>query len=531
MSKIKSWTLLFSFLLTVNYVSGQSGNLWGNLQKGKYNVGFTTLQKYDLSRTPIREQKKLPAEQQKGRAVQINIWYPSNQRLKKLSFLHYLTLTSREIDFRQSSIKPDELVDLVAQEQSNSHGININKEGLKEFIRKDYKMEGMPDASPAKGKFPVILIGPETAFKWCVMAEYFASNGYVVVVTPNTGSSEKLMDFERSLFEKQNFIIADHTSIDDLRYVMSEIKTLKYADASQIGILGYSSGVSIGIGLITTGIEAKAIVSLEGAIGGYIGGEVLSMTAFYSPHAITQPLLHIFTPGFGYDHHWINEYKYSDRTIIATYPVRHEDFTSYGPLEKFIPGISGKPKAAPQLAFEIGALYTLNFFNAHILKDKDAIKFIENDLSQNSIPQSFQQEVEDEWKGIKRLKGLQTFDEHELKDIYDKSGFEGVKKIYDDLAEINTQPVSKSTFYNLGRFLKTVEEKEAWYSAYLKSFPNSSEAHYLLAEAKQKLKKNEEAIKLYEKTLELFNQTDHILLENIFKNVINRRLKILRGEI
>src|SRR5687767_12097088 len=103
-SQMKFRTYLLILFLTVGSVSGQTGNLWGNLQRGGYNVGFTTLWKYDLSRNPLQEQKNLPVEQQKGRPVQINIWYPTNQRLKKLNFLHYLNLTAREVDFKQANI-------------------------------------------------------------------------------------------------------------------------------------------------------------------------------------------------------------------------------------------------------------------------------------------------------------------------------------------------------------------------------------------------------------------------------------------
>ena len=512
-----------------NPALGQNADLWGNLKAGRYGVGFTTLWRYDTSRSAIREQQNLPPGQQVGRSMQINIWYPTVERSKRVSFADYVSLTARETDFRQTNLNAEALVEIVAKEQLDSHGISINKSGMLEYMRRPIPMRAMHGATPAPGKFPVILIGPETAFKWCVMAEFLATHGYVVAITPNSGASEKLMDFERTLFEKERFVIANETSIDDMRYMLGQVKAIKFADSSRVGVLGYSSGATIGIGLVNKGAEVKALVSLEGAIGGYVGGEVLSLTPFYSPYTVTMPILHVFTPSFGFDHYWIDQYKYSDRMIIATYPVRHEDFTTYGAMERFVPGISGRARQNPQLAFETAALYSLNFFNAHVRREDKAIKFLTNDLRENNIPPGFQDGVSTDWRGIRRLAALKTIDEHGLNRLYKEGGFARVQEIYKELTREDPKPFSKSTYFNFGRFLSEPEEKEFWYSAYLKSYPESSEAHYLLGEVKQKLGRKEEAVRLYEKTLEIFDRTDHIILEKIFRGVIERRLKVLRG--
>jgi tetratricopeptide (TPR) repeat protein len=507
----------------------QDSKILGELEMGQYDIGFTTFYEYDRSRPFIREQIKLPSDQKIGRPIQINVWYPAKEGKEFLTILDYFKLTTKEIDFKADISSVSEVVKAVKREQINSHGIEINEEGLVKFLKEKKVMKAGLNATPSNGKFPIIIIGPETAFKWCFLAEFLASHGYVVVMTPKTGSSEKLPDFERTLFEKEAFIRAVQASHSDLQFVTSFIKELPYTDGSKLGLFGYSSNISDGLGLITRGVNFDAIVSLEGSIGGYTGGEVLSMSPFYSPYAITQPLLHIFSPSFGFNDYWISQYKYCERTLIATYDIRHDHFTTYGVLEEFVSDISGQAKKPPKLALKTAYTYSLNFFDSHLKSSTDAQRFVQQGLKENGIQSDFQHGLEDKWLGIKRLPALKTYDEYELQVIQLEGGFESVEEIYQELVKDNPQPFSKSTFFNFGRFLSSIEEKEKWYTYYTEAYKDFSEPYFLLAQEKQKLNKKDEAIRNYQVALDLFNKTDHVILEDIFTRIINRRLENLKN--
>ncbi len=522
-SFILFWLVCFSALL-----SAQENQIWGNLVKGKYNIGFTSYYHYDVSRPPLYEQRLLSSSQKVGRPIPINVWYPSTQKGNLISMLDYFKLTTREVDFQKDINQLDEIIKLVQQEQTNSHGVELNTAGLRSFLETNPLMKASVDIGPADGKFPLIIIGPETAFKWSLMAEYLASYGYVVVTTPMTGSTEKLPDFERTLFEKESFVKADDASISDLQFTLAKVKELPYVDNTQIGLLGYSSNISHGIGLISKGLKFDAIVSLEGAIGGFLGGEVLSMLPYHSPYKIKQPLLHIYNPAFGYDDYWVKQYKYADRMLIATYDIRHEHLTTYGALNKLIPGISGSTNHSPELALKTAYAYTLNFFNYHLKGSKKAQEFLQRSLVENKVAEEFQQGVDTKYLGIQRLAAMKTYDEYELNTFYRDADFNKIQRLYEKLSTVNPQPFSKSTFFNFGRFLKSTEEKEIWYSNYVASYPNFSEPYFLLGQEKQRLKKKIEAINNYETALALFDKTDHILLENIFSRVIKRRLLKLK---
>lgn len=508
----------------------QSDAILGELKLGQYDIGFQTFYEYDRSRPMLQEQKKLAARQQLGRPIQINIWYPAKTGNKALTLLDYFKLSTTEVDFTNDVQSVAEIVNAASREQMNSHGIAINEEGLRQFLKEPKVMKAKLQATPASGEFPIVIIGPETAFKWCVFGEFLASHGYVVVMTPKTGSSEKRPDFERTLFEKKAFLRGAEASYSDLQFVVSFVKELPFADKTKLGLFGYSSNISNGLGLITRGVDFHAIVSLEGAIGGYIGGEVLSMNPFYSPYEITQPLLHIFSPAFGFNRHWISQFKYAERTLIATYDIRHDHFTTYGILEEYVPNISGKSKHSPKLAIQTAYDYSLNFFDQHLKASSTAEGFMQNSLEANGIEEAFQQELDTEWVGIERLPAMKTYDEYELKVILQEQGFAIIEGIYDELTSTNEQPFSKSTFFNFGRFLSSTAEKEKWYTYYVKSYPNFSESHFLLAQEKQKLDKKDEAIKYYEQALELFEQTEHVILEDIFARIIKERLEKLKNQ-
>lgn len=512
-----------------NLLFGQSNSLFGNLELGQYNIGFTTYYEYDRSRPILQEQKELATDQKEGRPIQINVWYPSETGNASITLLDYFKLTSKEVDFTADLTSIEEVVKAVKQEQANSHGIAINEEGLRQYLLEPKPMKANLNAEPVQGKFPIILIGPETAFKWCVFGEFLASHGYVVVMTPKAGSSEKLPDFERTLFEKEAFVRGAEASYSDLQFVASFVKKLPYADKTQVGLFGYSSNISNGLGLITRGVDFDAIVSLEGAIGGYIGGEVLSMNPFYSPYEITQPLLHIFSPAFGFNDYWISQFKYCERTLIATYDIRHDHFTTYGILEEFVSNISGKVKNSPKLAIQTAYDYTLKFFDQHLKASTTAKRFMQNSLEENNIEPNFQKGIEQKWLGITRFPALKSYDEYELEAILSESGFAAIEKIYAELTQFDNQPFSKSTFFNFGRFLSSIEEKEKWYAYYVKAYKDFSEPYFLLAQEKQKLNKKDEAVKNYEMALELFHKTDHVILEDIFARIINSRLEKLKN--
>ena len=64
------------------------------LEPSLYKPGFISLTRFDASRPAIKEQ---PVKD-KGRIIQINIWYPSAANTKQLCFKDYVNLVSKELD-------------------------------------------------------------------------------------------------------------------------------------------------------------------------------------------------------------------------------------------------------------------------------------------------------------------------------------------------------------------------------------------------------------------------------------------------
>src|SRR5215203_1582008 len=78
--------------------------LWGNLERGAYDVGFTSLFVYDKSRPTLSNLTGLVPESPKGRQMQINIWYPARESTKsRMTVADYAELLARQIEFEPST--------------------------------------------------------------------------------------------------------------------------------------------------------------------------------------------------------------------------------------------------------------------------------------------------------------------------------------------------------------------------------------------------------------------------------------------
>ncbi len=498
-------------------------NLLGSLKTGPHTVGFMSQHHWDGSRPPIKEQIN-----KSGRGIQVNIWYPAQSDGHPMELLDYIKLVSKESNPMKTHSSIKDWVSELSQEQMNSHGISLNESGLIQLLQQDIPMLAHRGASPKPGPFPVIIIGPETAFKWAITAEFIASHGFVVATVPITGTDTKRPNHEQTLFDVQAVIKGLQTEIKDLQFLINVIRNLSHADINQTGLLGYSSNVTAGLGLALNGFEFKAVVSLEGGIGG-LGGELLSLLPEYSLHRQSIPVVHFFNPAAPHDLQWLEGMRYAERLIIATYDIRHEQLTSYGALAEYVKDLSGTEKKQPRLAYEVATNYALNYFNAHLKNASPAMNYIQGALSEIGVSEIFQEGVNSEWIGIKRMKAYKLVSFEELEKVYSKSNYEGIQQLLDQLLLKDQAPFSKQTFYNFGQLIKKNNNKIHWYKHYVGAYPEFSEAHYLLATAAQKEQLFAMAKKHYQKALALFDQTDHVVLEEIFTRIIKNRLSKIKS--
>jgi hypothetical protein len=173
-------------------------------------------------------------------------------------------------------------------------------------------------ATPADGRFPLVLFAHATPFGQLAMSEYLASHGMVVAgVMPRVGY--------------RLGVDAIRTMIEDLETARRTISTHPFVDASRTAVVGASNGAFGAVGL---GLRAPiaAIVSLDGTIAERAAARILPELAAIEPLPPQPQVLHLYTP----DNAYLDLAQLKARgpacAAVRVPSVAHADFLSFGVL-------------------------------------------------------------------------------------------------------------------------------------------------------------------------------------------------------
>lgn len=317
------------------------------LVPGNIKPGFISITRFDTSRPAVREQ---PVGD-KARIIQVNIWYPSAADTRRMRFADYVGLVGKELDnsaansnWKQKGI--DKYFEWPA-----AAGADKNK--FIAFLDKKIPMLACRNAKWLKQKYPLIMLVHGFASDHAYLAEYLASFGYVVMHVPVKGTKQYELDYEGLGLESQ---------VLDYEFALSTLqKEFPYL-SDEAAVVGYSFGGQSAVALALRNRSVKAVVSLDGGIGSFFGAQLLSNQPYYNEKDITAPVLHLYNPADPYtDLTWFNNTRYSERFLAAMKNMQHGHFTSFGLLNKDIPGIMGKEVADPGNGYEAVMLLTKEF--------------------------------------------------------------------------------------------------------------------------------------------------------------------------
>jgi pimeloyl-ACP methyl ester carboxylesterase len=171
------------------------------------------------------------------------------------------------------------------------------------------------------------------------MGEYLASFGYVVMQVPVKGTMQYELDYEGKGLE---------TQVLDYEFALSVLeKEFPYL-SGEAAVAGFSFGGQSAVALALRNKSIKSVTSLDGGIGSVFGAQLLSNQTYYSEQDIVVPILHLYNPDDPYtDLTWFKSIPYSERFLAAMKNMQHGHFTSFGLLNKIVPGIMGKETADP----------------------------------------------------------------------------------------------------------------------------------------------------------------------------------------
>lgn len=354
---------------------------------GPYRVGLKVVEQYDHSRIyrSLTDDLGKPYQGERARPLQTLVWYPAeNSDAKPMTVGDYGNLMATEIGFGKPRMSM-EAKEWIA--------------GMAPTLRTG--MWAVRDAPPAAGHFPVIIYAPSfSAMSWenADLCEYLATNGYVVVASPDMGLATRNMTNDLAGIDAQ---------ARDISFLIGFARTLPDTDASGVAVAGFSWGGISNLFAAARDNRIRALVALDGSMRYYAG--LVKQAGDVHPEQMTIPLLyfaqgeitledqaHYFTdPGKNEGPNVLNAWTHGDLVMVHMLGLIHTEYSSmYQRNEEVWKGFSGVQKADYEredgvTGYAWVARYTLQFLNAYLKRDDAALAFLKKTPAENGAPKHF----------------------------------------------------------------------------------------------------------------------------------------------
>ncbi len=324
--------------------AGRPPALWGPLSPGPHGVGYRVLQAADPDRSARGTDGPRP--------VQIVVWYPTAARFaaggSRVRDVWLLTAAQDGSAPPPAAAAAARLERFVALLASNG----VPQEAARAWL--DGPLAGVPDAAPAAGRWPLVLIAQgnfQAAYDQAVLAELLASHGYAVATTPSPSLIDGPMAEGESPFRQ-----ADAQALD-LAFAVSRLRRLGWVDTRRVAVVGHSFGARAAL-LLGLRLPLAGVVSLDGGIANRQGGDWLDGVAF-DRAGWTTPLLHLYEegdPAIDPDFTLLDALVNAPRTVVRVDGLPHLGFTSLGLAAGVVPGFSLGPGTPPDVAARAAAV-------------------------------------------------------------------------------------------------------------------------------------------------------------------------------
>lgn len=352
MKKLLSFLFLFSILRSAAQVD--------KLSPGKWIPGFTSITRYDSSRPAVAEQ----ADKSKGRILQINLWYPSMGGTRKTHFADYVELVGKELDGSKAAHPLQKGTDKYFEWPASA---GADKKAFTQFLEKRSPMQAYRDAKWQNKRYPLIMLVHGFAADYAYLGEYLASFGFAVMHVPVKGTLKYELDYEGKGLESQ---------VNDYEFAWQLVKKEFPFIAQETAAVGFSFGGQSAVALAIRHPHIKAVVSLDGGIGSFFGAQLVSNQSYYAEKKVTSPILHLYNAA---DPHtelsWFKSIPYAERFLGSMKNMQHGHFTSFGLLNKILPGIMGKEVANPGNGYEAVMFLTREFIRETFDRELSAASF------------------------------------------------------------------------------------------------------------------------------------------------------------
>jgi dienelactone hydrolase len=463
---------------------------WGDLKMGPSMVGFQAVQLHDYSRT-FRSKTDTTGkvyEGERARPIQICVWSPISAKDNKpdMVFEDYMWLMASDLGKVKLN---DSLKKIVVKDLVES---GFNKEKI-EKARKENMYAKNNSSSPKTEKHPVIIYASSwsaPSFENYILCEHLASNGYVVLSCTSKGANS---------LEMTGDMQGCNAQVEDLQFMINYAASLPFTDMNNIGIAGYSWGGLTNILLQQKNNKIAAVACYDGSIANTNGMDHFKNFPGASYSKMNVPFMYMSQKGRK-GNAFYEKLNYSDAYSMIFPKNSHRDFAS-----AFIKTVNKyKSDTTERFAiknYEWISKYTLNFFNAYMMKDKSALAFLDIDPKEHGIADTVMTMV------FKKARPMPPTENDFLK-TFREQGFAKAKEMY---LQVHSQDpdynlFEEETLNSLGYgFYKKDKLDEAIELLQLntEAFPFSANTFDSLADAWLKKGDKDKAIENYKKAVEI----------------------------
>ncbi len=494
--------LLILMFLQFHLLSGQTSLQKIALNKGSFNVGFSHFIVNDSTRTYKRifdwNTKSTP------RPIPVSLWYPAEanlENLKPLKILDYFEI-----------LKEEEEWEYLPNEQVLNWFYYPNTVANQNHLKE--KAIAYKQKEPIDGRFPVVIYAPSyqaSSIENFALCEFLASHGYLVISSPSRGTENRF--FEGGTEKDME------TQARDVEFLVKEAGKLQNADFNRIATIGFSFGGMANMLAQMRNKNIKVIISLDGSERYQY--TTLEKSPFFNIERMDIPYMHIaqkeipervlkednINAELNQKFELYDSIVHSDAFQLKFHNLTHSHFSTLGVL--FEPRDERQDRSDLEImeSYKWVTEYTLNFLNAFLKDDTNALKFLENEPSANGVKKGLI--TKQSKKPLNKIFNFQDFNELALRQDY-----ENLNELYNSILSKNPSiKLPEGNLNNLGlQLVFNPMTSQKGINVFLFAtgiYPNSANLFDSLAEAYLFIGDKEKAIENFSKSLKLDSQNQN----------------------
>jgi dienelactone hydrolase len=323
--------MLVETALAAHVLAAAASPLLGAVAPGNHAVAFRVLGRRDAAR--------------RDRPVQIALWLPAAEPGSKapLAFRDYFALSLTEKELTPAADEARAKAEAGWKSFLAERG--VPEETADRWL--SAPMLARPDAVPARGRFPLVLVAQgngQSAMDQAVLAEVLASHGYAVATCPSP------MNVSGPMQDASEIAARAEEQAADLAFVLRQLQRDPHADAARIAVVGHSFGARGALLFAMQESAVRCLVSLDGGIGTALGRDSMEGSRLFKTSGLGVPLLHAYEELDDYmkpDFALLKKVAGDRLELLPTRGLHHVHFTTLGFAASAWPEVARATGAGP----------------------------------------------------------------------------------------------------------------------------------------------------------------------------------------